>query len=192
MQIELNTGMVNGIFSGTYNTLWEVYDCDDEGNEVEVEYEFNDFMKSILETYQDKKDAILSDLQEVAPFIKDINFINTHSPSEYNFRTDEIDFTLDIDKKAIIRNLPTLKNDYKFKTFLGENYTSYDGFWSFTPNNFEDISDAIINDTDKSDQSISALINYLIGDTDMELQVYEYWRENDYNGLDYKVVKEIE
>jgi hypothetical protein len=196
MIVKLNTGMVNGLFSGTYESIWEPTEYNEEGTEeVEIEYDQKDLMKSIVGVYQQNEKYIVSELS--VPFIKSIHFNGTFSsPREYNFSTDVLDFTLNIDKKALYKTLDSLKSDTSFALFLDEHYRSCDGFISFTPNNYVDIIDNIINEGQEHNQAIAAVINYLSKNTEMhggcsiEEMMQDDWQSNGYNGLDYEVVKE--
>lgn len=190
---ELNTNLIP-MFSGTYESMWEPQEYADNGDEVYCDYKHEDLMRSIAKAYNNYSDNILRDLQEVAPFIKSLVFPGGfHSPREYNFATDTLDFTIEVDETAMIAELEKLRKSADFDAFLYDNYTSYDGFWSFTPNTWEGIHEAITEETDKQDQSMGALITFLARDviktgdfySDIEGQVYDNWQGNGYGGLDY-------
>src|SRR3990172_10375324 len=156
MKVLLNSNLVP-LFRGTYESIWEVNEYEDNGDEVEVDYKFEDLMKSIVEAYKNEEKWILSELN--LPFVKDIKFTGEfYSPREYNFVTDEIDFKLDISKAQLVKTLDSLKENQEFKEFLAENYTSYDGFMSFTPNNYNEIRENILSTGSEYEQSISAVI----------------------------------
>ncbi len=192
MTIKLNTNLVP-LFSGTYESIWEVCETDDNGDELEVEYDFKDLLKSIAEVYHQNEKYILSELN--CPFIKEIKFDGGfYSPREYNFKTDELDFTIEADKNEILEKLDSLKENPKFAEFLKEHYTSYDGFISFTPNNFSELREQIVNEGDEFTQSIGALIRFVTGEADcpnclfqeIEEAIHEDWQGNGYGGLDYE------
>jgi|SRR3990172_3255987 len=193
MKYTLNTNLIP-LFRGTYNTEWDVCETDDEGNEQEVEYDFKELMASIAQAYQKNEAYILSELN--CPFIRSIHFTGgTYSPREYNFRTDELDFTVDIDEKKLRISMEALRDNpdfADFAKFLRDNYTSYDGFWSFTPNNFKNLYEAITKHGDEHDQALSAIITYLArenirhhGGVSIEEMVHEDWQGNGYEGLEY-------
>ena len=200
---KLNSSLIP-IFSGTYETIWQVTEYEDEdGNAVYAEYDHSGLMKSIVGIYHDEQETITDNIKVEVNFIDKIEFTqNFSSPREYNFRTDVIDFNLTIDMVKLNNQLDKLETDNKFHKFLKDNYTSYDGFMSFTPNNFSDIKSEIINDGGESDQSISAAITYLLSQDDVncfeynnkltqiEMDMYEIWSCNGYNGLEYTLVKD--
>ncbi len=193
MTIKLNTNLVP-LFSGTYETIWSVEEYADNGDELEVDYNHEDLMKSIAEAYQDHTIYIRSELN--CPFIKSIKFTGKFfSPSQYNFSTDELDFDIEVDKKQLAVTLEKLADDKDFEKFLQEHYTSYDGFSSWTPNNYNEIKNSIDTHGDDFEQSIGAVVSFLARENteiddacSIEGMVHEDWAGNGYGGLDYKIV----
>lgn len=195
---ELNTSMVKGLFNGTYESMWQVEEFDEDGNELEVDYDSKEFMQSIADVYKSEApEIILGKLVEL-PFIKSIKFTGGfYSPAYYNFSTDSLDFEIELDKKGFMAELKKLENDSKFKQFLIDHYRSRDGFISFTPDNYSGILESITEEKGSFDQSISAVLNYLIPACEdyyesVEVQMYEIWQGNGYGGLDYKIIENNE
>lgn len=191
MKLELNTSMVP-IFTGTYQD-WEPIETEDNGDEVELDYTHDSLMKSIVEAYQDKTNDILETLKGYGiDFIKSIKFTGGYyCPHEYNFKTDSLDFEIEIVNGRLLKVINELKGNDDFELFLNENYSSRDGFISFTPNNWWGIKNAIVNKTDEIEQSVSAIIQYFISKSEsnreIECEVQEYWQANGYLSLDYKL-----
>lgn len=191
MNIKLNTNLVP-IFSGTYGTIWsEVIQAqDDDGNELQVDYKHEDFLKSVAREYQEHTDYILRELG--ISFIDSIKFLGTfYSPKEYNFSTDVLDFDIEVDEAKLSAELAKLATDPKFNLWLKENFSSREGFISFTPNNFTELLTQVASRGDDFEQSIGAIIQYLAGDEaldNIEDFVYESYQGNGYGDLDYKVV----
>ena len=190
MIVELNTGMIR-LFSGTYYSCWEVVEYDDNGNELEVDYKHSDLMASIAAEYKYHESEILEALN--LELIKSINFTGGfHSPREYNFTTDELDFELEIDYELMLETAGALLGDKDYKQFLIDNYRSRSGFISFTPDNPQKVLDQLETEGDKFAQALSALINYLVDKDDLdevERDIYENWRCNGYGNLDYQVIE---
>jgi len=183
--LELNTNLLP-IFSGTYNTGWGVTEYDDYGDELPVEYNHEDLMISIVNIYRQHEDKIINLLG--IDWIKSIKFTNTwFSPREYNFKTDQLDLKLEIDKSGMLSALGGLINSFDFNKWLNENFSSRDGFMSFTPNNYKELLDQITSEGESYDQSISALIQYLGKFEDIEQDILEDWLGNGYGGLDYEI-----
>lgn len=194
MRVELNTNLVHKLFSGTYETIWKVDEYDDNGNELEVNYKHDDLLKSIAKEYQNNSQKIVEEIG--CPFLKSVKFLGTfYSPSEYNFSTDTLDFVADLDFRLMrLTLLNELNGDANFQTFLKDNYSSYDGFWSHTPNNYDDLLDEIKTKGNQYEQAIGALLSYYstnnIKGNDLEYDIYDDWQGNGYGGLDYTIVPE--
>ena len=198
---ELSSNLIP-IFSGTYETIWQVNECNDNGDEIEIEYNHKDLMFSIADLYHDEQKYITEAIKSEVDFIDKIivpgSFI---SPREYNFKTDVINLDITIDVKKLKKTLKELETDQKFHKFLKDNYSSYDGFMSFTPNNYMELKDNIINEGSEAEQSIAAIIVYLASDKDVntnylfseiERFLYDLWNGNGFNGLEYEIIKRKE
>ena len=192
MKIQLNTNLVP-IFSGTYETFWEIEEFNDDGDAMTVVYDDN-ILKGIAETYKKHSDFIRKEFN--IPFIKKIEFSGGfNSPAYYNFSTDTLDFNITVNFKKLLQKLNSLEHDDEFNTFLHDHYTSYDGFMSFTPNNYYDLKNEIVNRGREFTQAIGALVRYLIPDellegefySTLEGQIYEDWQGNGWGGTNYHV-----
>lgn len=62
--------------------------------------------------------------------------ISLWSPSEYNFYTDCVRAEVKLDYRKLKKYCFTTHKQ-EFDEYLHKNFTSYDGFWSFTPNNIK-------------------------------------------------------
>ena len=190
MKIKLNTNLIP-IFSGTYESMWEVEEIENNGDCLPVDYEQKDLLRSIAQVYQENEEAICETFG--LSFIKKIHFTGkSWSPREYNFNTDQIDFVMTIDKKLMAKALKELEGNVVFEKWLHEHFTSCDGFVSFTPNNFMELSEEILGEHDKYDQALSAMIRFLaMNDTEsIEEDMHEEWAGNGYGGLKYTISKE--
>lgn len=191
MNIKLNTNLLP-IFSGTYETFWEVNEYSDDGEELPVKYKHKDLLASIAEEYQNHAEYILSELG--IDFIDSIKFTgNFHSPAYYNFSTDTLDFEVEVNKAGLLKKLEQLGADPRFNQYLRDNFTSYDGFWSYTPNNYIDLKAEILSEGSDYEQAIGALLTYLGLDTgeqgysEIEVSIQEHWQGNGYGGLKYTI-----
>ena len=190
MKYTLNTNLIP-LFSGTYGTEWKPTETIDAGDELEIEYDFKELMKSIAQVYQKNEAYILSELN--CSFIRSIHFTGgTYSPREYNFKTDELDFTVDIDEAKLREALEALRENKDFGAYLRENFTTRDGFISSTPDNYGELHEAITKHGREHDQALGALITYLAkgnlephGGCSIEEMIHEDWQGNGYGGLEY-------
>jgi len=188
---ELNTNLIR-LFGGTYESQWEITEIADNGEELEVEYKHNDLMAGIAREYQNHASEIVRDIE--LPFIKKIEFTGGfHSPREYNFSTDELDFKLELDIDELVKTLKTYKDNAEFRQYLIDHYRSRDGFISFTPDNYEELAKNIIEEGEDFDQSLGAFITYLTSDKFQEIEndIWEDWQGNGYGGTDYKIIEEL-
>ena len=197
MNLKTNTSLLPGIFGGTYESIWDIVEYDDDGNELMTEYDFNDLMESIAHEYQNHSGEIMETIS--CPFIKTITFDGTYyNPREYNFATDSLDMTIEINDKLMIETAKSLIGNPKYEEFLKTNFSSRDGFISFTPDNGWEILAEIQNNGSEMTQSISALIrytsDYLRDGTDynsgIEYSIYEDWSGNRYGEIPYEVIKD--
>lgn len=194
MIYKLSTNLVN-IFSGTYETQWEVEDTDNDGMELPTIYDPQAMLKTIAEAYEDQVGYIKDEL--AIPWIKSIHFPGTTwSPREYNFTTDSLDVNFDIDYRSMVKYLDGLENNGDFHTWLNEKYASSDGFISFTPHTWQELRQNIVSHQNYEDQAVGALITWAglqhnprnfeyMGN--IEEQVWDNWNGNGYGGLDYWV-----
>jgi hypothetical protein len=114
-------------------------------------------------------------------------------PREYNFKTDVLDFDLEVDKRALGKVVAELFGNVEFNTWLHDNFASRSGFWSYTPDNYPDLAVSIVHHGDDQDQAMGALVQWLCrGSRDQngeleksEYMAYETWSCNGYMGLDY-------
>lgn len=94
------------------------------------------------------------------------------SPSEYNFDMDCCDFELELDWNLFHQRILAYTNNNKeeFEVYLKDNYTSYDGFMSFTANNYE----AWLEDfNNKRVQEIAAVLSFIINKEYTQEQIQE-------------------
>lgn len=87
----------------------------------------------------------IMDLMEDNDAITDMQFKELNGPREYNFTTDKLVCELEVDMDKINKWCYETEKE-KFEEYLKENYTSYDGFISFVPNNVREFKEK--EDTD--------------------------------------------
>lgn len=131
--MKISTIMLSTLFytTDTYGTF--SIDLLDESWFEESEFDHDGFMKSLAVLHA----GIIEDVLP-AGGIKSVKVVGTTSPREYNFATDQVDLEIDLDVKELYRYLTKDNNEKEFEKYLEDNFTSYDGFWSWTPNNLKD------------------------------------------------------
>ena len=166
--IKLNSNLVP-IFTGTYGTIW--------GDDEYCSYSKYFKMPDIVEAYDNWSDEILDTFKESGLNIKDLKITGEfNSPKFYNYSTDTIDFNITVSETFERDFLKKLSENLEdFKKYLHDNFTSCDGFWSYTPNNWEDFKHEVLNKGEEYDQSVGAGITYLVGEESLSnLEYYIY------------------
>lgn len=176
---ELSTNLFPIVNVGMYtnqtcdaDNLIDSYSIDNDFNEGLISYDADAFWSNFD---NDKFKAVILERAtnfistEVKPLlvdlglgIIDIKVVDIYSPKYYNFSTDSLNFDLVTDDKFtdnIIDVINNLKpNEYEdLESFLKNNYTSYDGFTSFTDNNVDDLIASI---KDSHEREIGAFLTW--------------------------------
>jgi hypothetical protein len=79
----------------------------------------------------------IMDLMDNNDTITDMQFKELNSPREYNFTTDKLVCEVEVDLDKLKKYCYETERE-KFEEYLKENYSSYDGFISFVPNNVKE------------------------------------------------------
>lgn len=134
--INWSTDIFDGFYESKLYNADTIYNINESRDDDEPEYDFEDggFEKYCDDVSRQCVDALFDNLdQSQNQIIKSMKFVKLHSPKYYNFETDKIECELDIDWDALIDYIKSVRE--KFDEYLHENFTSYDGFVSFVPNN---------------------------------------------------------
>lgn len=154
--INTNSSMLGGfMYHGTYETLegemlGYVKPSDREAAEKEIAGIYIDMLESVL------SDALPSDVDDSF----ELAYTGMYHPRFYNFETDSIEFTFEYDdslKSYLAKYAEDNKDD--FDQWLHDNFTSRDGFYSFTPNNYTEWFDGF---NENNTQCVSALLTYFL------------------------------
>jgi len=132
------TNQSPALFAGFYESVFNNSDYINEiaeykADDTDTQYDivnWNDYTNSICENCT----AWLFDNLPNHDIIKDMKYKELWSPQYYNYTTDKLTIDCDIDLDAL-KNYCLQANRTKFDEYLHENWTSYDGFISFIPNN---------------------------------------------------------
>lgn len=164
------------IFPGFYES--ELYNSDMlynfTANDELPDGEYWDFVDGGFEKYcqdlaKQTAEQLVYDLDQDEQIIKESEFVALHSPKYYNFETDKIECNLEIDWPALIKWIKSHRDD--FDRYLHDNFTSYDGFVSFVPNN---VSEFFINLDDDFEKLSQVMIEYYI----LEHLDLDLWRDH--------------
>lgn len=129
--------------------------CEDNGQEF-VEMDIDDFQAYMDEVCKSITENLIAPmLTEDRNICDKVEFDHVSSPRCYNFTTDKIVMSLNIDLDALkdfILNDNHRRNG--FDKYLEEHYTSRDGFCSFVANNIDDFF--------KENEYMDVLIDYYL------------------------------
>ena len=134
--LDLNTGVLPILDTDTYSRqdyIWnpDVYEWDDEADDFkdapsqeDVDRTMVAYGTPIIENY----------LKRVLPSAS-VKGTGVYHPRQYNFSSDELEFTVSFDTKEYLALEENAFNDPEFNDFLRDNYKSYDGFFSYLADN---------------------------------------------------------
>lgn len=160
----------------------EVYYLDDFGeinedqyNEINSKETYLNISKKYVEEFNEELEKDLLNFG-----ISNIQFQELWSPKFYNYSTDEIYCTLDINIKVLHKVLK--EHEDPFQRFLRDNYTPIDGYTPFVSNDVETYLENLLS-TDVDNRNISVILEYLVTEIlevqafDIEIKVLDYYCE---------------
>lgn len=160
--IHTNTSMLgNFMYHGTYETLEGeilsfVKPSDREAAEKEIATIYLDMLEDVLFYALDSHTLYRHDAHDDF----ELSYEGMYHPRFYNFETDSIGFTFSYSnplKMWFARYARANKDD--FNKFLYDNFTSRDGFYSFTPNDYDEWLEGY---NGNNAQCVSALLTYFL------------------------------
>ena len=171
----VNVGMYDSLLSP--ENLINDYEIDEDKDNEYIKFDSNEYWSNLFDISKFRaeiltlatdyiKDEIKPILTGLKLGISDIETVSINSPRFYNFECDELYFDLIVEDQFnnnIIDKINNLSTDelIRFNTYLKDNYSSYDGFVSFTSNNSLDIINNVQN---YDERDISAFLNWYVFD----------------------------
>lgn len=144
--INWNPAIFQGFYeSNLYNSDMLYNISEDEGAEWDfVEGGFEEFQNAVGERCTR---ALWNYIKQDREIIKSMEFVKIHSPAYYNFETDKLEINVECDFMAL--ESMARNNLDEFNTYLADNFTSYDGFTSFVPNNAREFFNELDSDFER-------------------------------------------
>lgn len=141
--VKTSTTMIgNFMYHGTYETyLGELMSCVKPSAREDCENE-------VANVYLDMLSDIINDhLPDDVEDSFEISYSGMYHPRFYNFETDAIEFSISFNGyfKSYLGEYAEDNREF-FDKFLHDNFTSRDGFYSYTTNNFDDWSVGFVDD----------------------------------------------
>jgi hypothetical protein len=133
------------IYSGNYGTIWE----DAPREEYEVEninelraeknlkpIEFDDIEFDYETFYNELSELITNEVEfQLKDYVHSIKYLKLNSPKYYNYSNDSIECEIAPNMEAIKEYINKYQKEWS--QYLKDNYTSYDGFYSFHSNDYK-------------------------------------------------------
>lgn len=173
-EVKTNTTMIDSnVYTGTYETyLGELIGCIKPSERDDCEDDVAGIYLDILKN--ELNDELPSD------YSFDISYTGMYHPCFYNFETDAIEFTLRFNDDFKNYFLEYAEGTREiFDKYLHDNFTTRDGFISFTPNNYDEWLDGF-NDDDA--RCVSALLGYFLNN-ESDVDNNRYWFAEDITEL---------
>lgn len=174
ISIELNTGVVDVLCAGQYNSILELPE------EAKITAENCKIWDEYI--IEQAKPYLIDAIHLTDKNITVDNFSYYH-PQFYNFETDEINFTITLDKNLLAKLFEEYQNNDEFIDFL-KRYQSYDGFWSWMAADKQEFIEQCENE-EKNWRSLAQILTYNARDfldknqNDFEQDVIDWYRELD-------------
>lgn len=150
MRVDLGTALLPIIIPDTYGSGFQYNVRDDM---------WEDFKELMIKYAKDYLNDALKETLFKGAKLSNFSF---HSPREYNFMTDWINFTMEFDNK-VVDEIQRNAND-EFFEFIKNKYKSYDGYICFMPNTkekfFEELGKKVDAPGYPFEKAISAWIMY--------------------------------
>lgn len=166
--IDSGTNLVRFVYRGTYETLLGE-------NISHIPYSKRDeYQDDVAKMYLD--DILAPAIEDMLPSDIDDDFtlayVDTYHPRFYNFETDSIQFTFAFsDAVKSFMGKYAEENRETWDNYLCEYFTSHDGFYSLTPNNYDEWYEGFVNDDARC---VSVLLGWMLtDDTDYDYSFYE-------------------
>jgi hypothetical protein len=149
------------LFAGFYESF--LYNSDTERNwnlDRDFGQEIKDWTGFTNAVASGCVDKLKDNLYQDEDIIESIDFVRVISPKYYNYSTDCLELSIDFDFEKL-KHYCFFDKIKEFDLWLLDNYTSYDGFVSFIPNNAKHFGQAL-EDTKHRDLCIQAMIEFYL------------------------------
>lgn len=182
---QFSTALFEGFYeSNLFNSDTEYYlnRYLNEDSENPTEYEIKDFAGFCRKVSEYAVSLLESDLNVDSDILSDFCLLEIDSPRFYNYRTDRLVLSVNVDVE-LLKGYAYSSHPIEFESYLKENFTSYDGFISFVPNN---LSDFLEWEETNQQSSIDVLIEfYLLSRIDLDSYRRDLYEKADELALDF-------
>ena len=164
IQLEINFPL----FEGFYNSYLDLSENIEVGEgesysmteEQFDEIDWNKTNENVSKFYLNYfKDELKDFFNEIG--IINLDFVKVDSPKYYNYSTDKLVCNIQIDKNVFVHELRKY-NFVAWRQFLKNNFTSYDGFISFYPNDPNEWAELITEKFEDDNVIIETLLQFYL------------------------------
>ena len=191
IQLEINFPLFEGFYCSQLDLAENVevgegdYYCmnEEQFDEIDWDKTNENVSKFYLNYFKD----------ELSDFFKSIGvlsleFIKVDSPKYYNYSTDKLVCDIKIDKNVFIHELR--KYDFgNWEQFLKDNFTSYEGFISFYPNDPNEWTELIAEKFEDDNVIIETLLQFYLEQSEefgeIKVNLFTNIFENTFELLEY-------
>lgn len=167
------------LFEGFYNSYLDLSEnievgdgeefCmnEEQFNEIDWKATNNNVSKFYLEYIKDELKDFFNEIGVI-----NLDFVKVDSPKYYNFTTDKLVCNIEVNKNKFITEL----QKYSFEAweqFLEDNFTSYDGFISFYPNDPNEWTELIEEKFDTDNVIIETLLQFYLEQNEEFVEIKE-------------------
>ena len=164
IQLEINFPLFEGFYCSQLDLAENVevgegdYYCMNEEQFDEIDWDkTNENVSKFYLNYF--KDELKDFFNEIG--IINLDFVKVYSPKYYNYSTDKLVCNIEIDKNVFVHELRKYDFD-NWEQFLKDNFTSYDGFISFYPNDPNEWTELIAEKFDIDNIIIETLLQFYL------------------------------
>lgn len=174
-QLEINFPLFEGFYCSQLDLAEYIEVGDDESysmtEEQFDEIDWNKTNENVSKFYLDYFKDELSDFFKSIGIIN-LDFVKVDSPKYYNYSTDKLVCNIEVNKNKFLTELQKYSFDV-WKKFLKDNFTSYDGFISFYPNDPNEWTELIQQNFDTDNVIIETLLQFYLEQNEEFIEIKE-------------------
>lgn len=163
-QLEINFPLFEGFYNSYLDLSENIEVGDDESysmteeqfDEIDWKATNNNVSKFYLEYIKDELKDFFNEIG-----IINLYFVKVDSPKYYNYSSDKLVCNIEINKDIFVHELRKYNFD-NWEQFLKDNFTSYDGFISFYPNDPNEWTELIAEKFDTDNVIIETLLQFYL------------------------------
>lgn len=191
IQLEINFPLFEGFYCSQLDLAeyievgeGEEYLMDEKQfDEIDWKATNNNVSKFYLEYIKDELKDFFNEIG-----IINLDFVKVDSPKYYNYSTDKLVCNIEVNKNKFLTELQKYSFDV-WKKFLKDNFTSYDGFISFYPNDPNEWTELIAEKFDTDNIIIETLLQFYLEQseefTEIKENLFTNIFENTFELLEY-------